>query len=200
MKESRLIMIILIVFSICLLVLFFVLNSIYPSAMDYYGIATNIYCGVIVGFVTSLCQYYSAKHKIINTIYGLYFDIYRLYYVSKAKPFLWHYNSVSINKKLEELVPKINESLDDYHGFFLKKDKTYYKLNPTVKLSDCYRYKYLKKSLFCWFNKEYFDKIYGSFINDIKCILININKRRFIKDEKDMINLYKQILGDVHDR
>ena len=38
-------------------------------------------------------------------------------------PFLFHYNSFSIYKKLIDLNPKIIEELDEYHGFFKKYDK-----------------------------------------------------------------------------
>lgn len=75
------------------------------------NVATNLYCGIIVGLVTSICHYYSSKSKIINSICGAYFDVYRSYYYSKSKTFLWHYNLYSVYKKmidvkeLEEILP-----------------------------------------------------------------------------------------------
>lgn len=95
--------------------------------IDYMNIVTNLYCGIIVGLVTSIYQYYSSRRKIINSIYDAYFDVYRSYYYSKTKTFLWHYNSYSVYKKMIELNPKIIEALDEYHVLLKRHDSTYKK-------------------------------------------------------------------------
>ena len=94
------------------------MNYMLPNLIDYFGILTNIHCGIIVGLVTSICQYFVQKRKIINNVYSAYFDIYRSYYYSKNKPVLFHYNSFSIYKRFIYFILKIIEILDEYHGFF----------------------------------------------------------------------------------
>lgn len=190
MKESRLIIIFSIVLTIITTIITIIMHYIWPNFIDYIGILTNIYCGIIVGLVTSICQYFIQKRKIINNVYSSYFDIYRSYYYSKNRPVLFHYNSFSIFKKLIDLNPKIIESLDEYHGFFKRYDKTYKKLNPTINLGDNYKVKKLVKSLFYWFNKKYFESSIEPMILEIEKILITINKKRYEKDKEEMIKLY----------
>ena len=190
MKEARIITICSILLGIISTIIAIFLYKIYPNLLDYIGVLTNIYCGIIVGLVTSICQYFIQKRKIINNVYSAYFDIYCSYYYSKNSPVLFHYNSFSIYKKLIDLNPKIIEALDEYHGFFKKYDKTYKKLNPTINLGDNYKIKKIVKSLFYWFNKKYFDSSIEPIILEIEKILITINKKRFKKDKEEMIKLY----------
>lgn len=190
MKESRIIIIILIIMGIVLIPLLFILQIFGVEKDLSINIITNLECGVIVGLVTAICQYFSAKKKIINNIYGLYFDLYRTYYTTKNKTFLYHYNAISIFKKLIELSPKINESLGDYHGFFRKKDLMYMKMDPQIKMGEGYKTKNIIKVLFLWFNKNSFNKTIEPFIKDIEKILIDIDKDRFEKDKLQMINMF----------
>ena len=88
------------------------------------------------------------------------------------------------------LNPKIIETLDEYHGFFKKHDKTYKKLNPIIKLEDNYKVKKVIKSIFYWFNKKYFISTIEPMILEIEKILITINKKRFEKDKEETIKLY----------
>ena len=190
MRESRLIIIFSIMLAVITTIITILMNYMWPNLIDYFGILINIHCGIIVGLVTSICQYFVQKRKIINNVYSAYFDIYRSYYYSKNRPVLFHYNSFSIYKKLIDLNPKIIETLDEYHGFFKKYDKTYKKLNPIIKLEDSYKVQKVIKSLFYWFNKKYFDSTIEPMILEIEKILITINKKRFDKDKKEMIKLY----------
>ena len=190
MKESRLIIIFSMVLAIITTIIAILMHCVWPNLIDYIGILTNIHCGIIVGLVTSICQYFVQKRKIINNVYSAYFDIYRSYYYSKNRPVLFHYNSFSIYKKLIDLNPKIIEALDEYHGFFKRHDKTYKKLNPTIKLGDTYKVKKEVKSLFYWFNKKYFESSIEPMILEIEKILTTINKKRFEKDKEEMIKLY----------
>ena len=196
MRESRLIIIV----SLCLFILigpvFYLFNLLFPNLIDYMNFATNLYCGIIVGLVTSLCQYYSLKRKIINIIYGTYFDVYRSYYYSKSKTFLWHYNSYSLYKKIIELNPNIVEALDEYHGLFKKYDSTYKKLNPTIKLGENYKAKNIIKSLFLWFNKKSFTSFFEPLMKEIENILLDINAKRFEKDKVEMIRMYNFMWSD----
>ncbi|MGN1311885.1 MAG: hypothetical protein ACI4U4_02590 [Bacilli bacterium] len=193
MKESRL----MIIVSLCLFVLlgpiFYLLYLIQPNLLDYINIATNLYCGIIVALITSICQYCSAKREIINSIYSAYFDVYRSYYYSKNKSFLWHYNSYGVYKKMIELNPKIVEALDDYHGLLKKYDKTYRKLNPTIKFVNNYKAQNMIKSFLSWFNKKSFDGIFEPLMKEVENILISINRKRFEKDKTEMIRMFNYV-------
>lgn len=200
MKESRLIIIVLLIFFALLGPIFYLLNLIYPDLIDYMNVATNLYCGIIVGLITSICQYCSSKRKIINSIYGAYFDVYRSYYYSKNKTFLWHYNSYSVYKKIIDLNPRIIEALDEYHGFFKKYDNTYKKLNPTIRLEDNYRAKIMIKSFLSWFNKKSFYSIFEPLMKEVENILININQKRFEKDREEMIRMYNFVWSEKNEK
>ena len=190
MKEARLIIIGSIILTIITTVVAVGMYYVYPKLIDYFSILTNIYCGIVVGLVTSICQYYVQKRKIINEVYNAYFEIYRSYYYSKNKPFLFHYNTFYIYKKMMDLNPKIIEILDEYHGFFKKQNRFYKKMNPTITFGDNYKAKKIIKSLLSWFNKKYFETSIEPLILEIEKILININKKRFENDKQSMIKLY----------
>lgn len=188
MKESRIITIILIIMGIILIPLLFILQMCGVEKDLSVNIITNMECGVIVGLVTAICQYYTAKRKIINTVYGLYFDLYRTYYVAKNRTLLYHYDAISIFKKLTELSPKINEALGEYHGFLKTKDSMYKKMDPQIKMGEGYKTKNIIKTLFWWFNKKSFNKTIEPLIKDIEKILIDIDKEKFEKDKQQMVN------------
>lgn len=69
MKESRIIIIISIVMLIALIPLLYVLQLCRISSELSINIITNLGCGIIVGLVTAICQYFMAKRRIINTVY-----------------------------------------------------------------------------------------------------------------------------------
>ena len=190
MKESRIIIIILIIMGIILIPLLFILQMCGLDRDLSINIITNLECGVTVGLVTAICQYFTAKRRIINSVYGLYFDLYRTYYTAKNKSFLYHYNAISIFKKLTELSPKINESLGDYHGFLKRKDSMYMKMYPQVKMVEGYKAKNIIKTLLLWFNRKSFNRTIEPFIKDIEKILIDIDKERFEKDKHQMISMF----------
>ena len=190
MKESRA----LIIVSVILLALtgpiFYLLYRVTPELIDYVNVATNFYCAIIVALITSICQYYSARHRIINNIYNSYFSIYRTHYYSKNKPILGHYNSMSVYKKITEENYRITEALDEYHGLFKRHDKVYKKINFNVDLGDNYTVKNVKKTVSKWFNKKDYEYVIGNFMIEIEKILNNINKNRFEKDKIEMIKAY----------
>lgn len=187
----------MIIVTLCLFILlgplFYLFYLIHPNLLDYVNIATNLYCGIIVALITSICQYCSAKRKIINSIYSAYFDVYRSYYYSKNKSFLWHYNSYGVYKKMIELNPKIVEALDEYHGLFKKYDKTYRKLNPRIKFGNNYKAQNMIKSFLSLFNKKSFDGIFEPLMKEVENILININIKRFEKDRTEMIKMFNYV-------
>lgn len=193
MKESRIIIIISLLLMLIIPPFFYYLNICgLLNSVDCFNIATNLYCGIIVGLITAICQFFVYKRKIINTVYGLYFDLYRTYYTSKNKMFLFHYNVINIYKKMIELNPKITEVLDEYHGLFREKDKMYRKMNPVIYFGDEYKGKNIIKTLF-WFNKKSFEKTIGSYINEIEKILTNINDKRFQKDKQSTEKMFNYL-------
>lgn len=196
LKESRLFIIVSSFLFLILGPIFYLFYLVWPNLLDYMNIATNIYCGIIVALITSVCQYHSSRRKIINSIYGLYFDFYRTYYYSQNKTILGHYNSYCVYKKMIELNSKINSELDEYHGFFGKYDKTYKKINPNIKLKECYKAKNMMKSIIFWFNKKSFYEFFNPLMQEVENILININKKRFEKDKIEMIRMYNFIWND----
>ena len=122
MKESRIIIIISIVMLVALIPLLYILQLCGISSELSINIITNLGCGIIVGLVTAICQYFMAKRRIINAVYGLYFELYTTYYTVKNKEFLHHINILAFFNKLTELSSKIKDSLSEYHGFFKKND------------------------------------------------------------------------------
>lgn len=190
MKESRIIIFIL-SFLICILIPISIV--IFPNEIVF-NITCNIFCGAVVGLVTALCQFFSSKRKIVNRVYNIYLDLYRTYYFSNNKKFLGHINSLSIYQKFNDLSPRVNEILDDYHGFFKEKDKMYVKMNPKINIEDKYTAKKIIKS-FKWFNEKSFDESLGSFIIEIEKILRNINSKRFDKDKDNIKNMFNYMWG-----
>lgn len=194
MKEARIITIIFIVLSVVMApILYFC--SLFNSNFDWCGIGTNLYCGIIVGLITSVCQYFIAKNRIINNIYSLYFDLYRTYYYTKNNSFLYHYNAYNLYKRMCELSPKVSENLSEYHAFFRKYDKIYFKLNPKILCPSGFRRNNIIKSIFLFFNKKQFIETFSPFMKDVENILININETKFIKDRDEMIKLYNFFCG-----
>ncbi len=190
MKESRLIAIILIIIGIVLIPLLFILQLCGLEKDLTVNIITNLECGIIVGLVTALCQFYAAKRKIINTIYGLYLELYDAYYVCKNRKILKHYNTIGILKKMNEISPKINEALGDYHGFFKKNDSMYMKMNPQIKMDGYYKARNVVKVIYYWFNEKYFSNTFEKILNDVEEILISIDGEKFENDKRHIIKMY----------
>ncbi len=95
-----------------------------------------------------------------------------------------------------ELNPRIIEALDEYHGLFKKYDRTYKKLNPTIKLKENYKAKNMIKTFLLWFNKKSFNDFFEPLMEEIESILININEKRFENDKLEMIRMYNSIWSD----
>lgn len=190
MKESRKIIIILIIMGIILIPLLHIFRLCGVSSDLSINIIANLGCGVIVGLVTAICQYYEDKKRIINSVYGLYFELYNTYYTCKSKEFLKHYNAISVFKKMTEVSPKINEALSDYHGFFKKKDSMYMKMDPQIKLDEYYKAKNVIKAMYRWFNEKDFNNTIDLILKDVEKILISIDDERFQKDKLQTVRMY----------
>ena len=193
MKESRVIIIILIIMGIILIPFGFLLKPLGVDGELCINIITNLECGVIVGLVTAICQYFMAKRRIINAVYGLYFELYTTYYTVRNKEFLHHINTLAFFNKLTELSSKIKDSLSEYHGFFKKNDSIYMIMNPQINMGENYKAEKMIKTLVKWFNEKSVDKSIEPFINEVENILKNIDKERFEEDKKQMINMFNYI-------
>lgn len=194
MRESRMIIISLFLLSTILGPSLYIINLLYPNQVDYFSIGCNLYCGIMVGLITSICQFCTARRRIINTVYSAYLDIYRTYYISKKKTFLFHYNQYTIMKKMEEMNFNISSALDEYHGLFIQHDRIYKKINPKIQILENYKARNIKKSVYYLFNKKYFNMVFDPFMNEIEKILMDINKRRYKSDKENMIKLYNYIM------
>ena len=195
MKESRMLIIASMCFFIVISFTLYICNKVFPGIIDYASVATNFYCAIIVALITSICQFYSARNRVVNRIYNSYFSIYKAHYYSKNKPILGHYNSMNVYKKVIEENYRINEALDEYHGMFRKHDKLYKKINFNVELGEHYTAKKVKKTISKWLNKEYYDDVVGNLIIEVEKILNNINRKRFEKDKEKMIKMYNYAWG-----
>lgn len=192
MKESKFIIYILLITTFLLTFFSLLFDCLNPNNSVEFSIVSNIYCGLFVGLITSFSQYFAQKKMIINKVYNEYFDIYRTYYYSKKGSFLFHYNVISIYKKMIDLNPNISGYLDDYTGLIRKKDKMYKKMNPVIKIGQSFKIKNILKT-FRWFNKKDFDNTLEPIILEIENILISINNKRFQKDKKEMQILHSHI-------
>lgn len=193
MKESRMISVISLLFIMVVTICYILFFEYIDSNQLLSSILMNICCGLFVGLITCIIQYIHARSKIKYDIYGYYFDIYRTYYYANNKPFLFHYNSLSVLWKIKDLNPKILESLDNYHGVFKKYDKLYYKLNPRIKVDDSFRFKTLSKSIFQLFNKRTFSSLLDPLMKDVVKILNDIDSKRFKKDNEEMIRIFNKM-------
>ena len=193
MNESRIIIIILTVMGILLIPCGFLLQLLGVNVELCINIITNLECGVIVGLVTAICQYFMAKRRIINAVYSLYFELYTTYYTIRNKEFLHHINTLAFLNKLTELSSKIKDSLSEYHGFFKKNDSMYMIMNPQINMGENYKAGKMIKTLVKWFNEKSVDKSIEPFINEVEKILKNIDEKRFEEDKKQMIKMFKYI-------
>lgn len=183
MKESRIIAIVSLILMIIIPPVFWGVSRFGLSRGDCFNIAANLYCGVIVGLITAISQYFISKRRIVNTVYSLYFELYKTYYYSINKRFLGHYNISGIYKKMIEVIPKISEALDEYHGIFIAKDRMYRKMNPVINVGDEYKGKNIIKTLF-WFNKKSYERTIGSYIKEVENILSDIDNKKLNRDKK----------------
>lgn len=189
MKEAKIIIYISLV---CLVILFPVMIFLYIWNYEIIAnIVSNIICGFIVSLVTGIVQYFVNKNRIKYEVYGLYFDIYYTYYCTKMGKVLFHYNSRNFYKKVANNNIKISSLLDEYTGFFHKKDKLYWKMNP--QFNEKHLAKKIKKSNVKIFNEKSFNESTNAYIKCVEKILNNINKEKFERDFTYNKKLYEEL-------
>ena len=189
MKESKIIIIISIIVLILLSPLIIILNI---NQQDLaVNVITNIACGFIVSLVTGIVQFFVNKNRIKYEVYGLYYDIYYTYYCTKRGKVIYHYNSRNFYKKVTDNNVKISSLLEEYTGFFHKKDKLYWKMNP--QFNERHLAKKIKKSNIKIFNAKLFDDSTNAYIKCVEKILKDINKEKFEKDFANSKKLYEEL-------
>ncbi len=185
MKESKIIIIYLYMFTLIITVALGLLGAF----NDLHGIAFNILCnlysGILIGLITGYCSYFNEKKKIINNVYKNYFILYTTCYSAISAKRLRHINIKLVNKKFNELMPIITENLENYSSFTLhRKDKYLRIMDPKVNLDseDFSRKKILKVLKF--FNDKTATYCLNKIMKIIEKILKGLNKKRFEKDFK----------------
>jgi len=152
------------------------------------SIFTNIACGFVVALTTAIIEYFINKNRIKYGVYGLYFDIYYMYYCTIRGKKFFHYNCKAFYKKVVENNVKISSLLEEYNGFFHRKDNLFKIMNPEF---DCdHLVGKILKSKIKFFNEKDFIDATSDYIQCVKKILININKKKFNSDFKNCMKLY----------
>lgn len=189
MRETRNIIFVTLICSIILGV-FYEFNYIKESEL-LSSLVTNLWCGFIVAFITSSCQFYSQKKRIVNNVYKNYFDFYRTYFFAIKNKAFGHVNFKAVQNKLVEVGSKNMDLLGDYCSIFCKYDAIYKKIDPEINFIWTYK-QYMKN--YRIFNDKAFMETYGVLMNDIEKILKNINKKRFESDCKAIEKFYNKFM------
>ena len=191
MKEARFISWVLII----LFIIFLILDCIlYHYSLSFgVDIISNIICGLLVGFITSLCQYFVCKNNIKYGVYNLYYDIFYTYYSIRKNKKFFHYDSLGFYKKIADNNVKISSLLEEYHGFFKKEDKLYKTLNPNIEYKGLG--KIMKKSIFSWINVDSFYEGTVPIISAVESVLRLINNEKFEKDYKKSIVISEELFN-----
>ena len=193
MKESRVIAIALTFIGIILTTTIVVIENLYPNFLDCIKWLEVVWTSLSVSIITAVIQYCVNRRRIINTIYELYFDLYQTYYNINQSSFLFHFNIISIYKKLVEVNSKVTSILDDYHGIIKEHDKKFKQLNPDIKLYEGMKVKKIRKTILKWCNKKAIEITFEPLILEVEKILLNINTKRFIKDKENMIKMHNYL-------
>ena len=193
MKESRVIAIALTFIGIILTTTIVVIENLYPNFLECTKWLEVVWTSSSVSIITSVIQYYVNKRRIINTIYELYFDLYRTYYNINHSSFLFHFNIIALYKKLAEVNSKVTSILDDYHGIIKEHDKKFKQLNPDIKLYEWIKLNKIRKSILKWCNKKAIEITFEPLMLEVEKILLNINTKRFIKDKENMIKMHNYL-------
>ena len=191
MKEARFISWVLII----LFIIFLILDCIlYHYSLSFgVDIISNIICGLLVGFITSLCQYFVCNNNIKYGVYNLYYDIFYTYYSIRKNKKFFHYDSLGFYKKIADNNVKISSLLEEYHGFFKKEDKLYKTLNPNIEYKGLG--KIMKKSIFSWINVDSFYEGTVPIISAVESVLRLINNEKFEKDYKKSIVISEELFN-----
>ena len=190
MKTSRDIMIVSFLLMILVAVISAILIIIGLDFNNVFNLSSNIFCGLIVTFITSVCEFQSAKTEFICEMYDYYYDLYMSFYFTVKGMKNNHYDVEKIHKKLVNPSFKINSILSKYYGIFKKKDKTYKMLNPGFEEIHAFSFDEINKCINKKNNVEIFTDKIVPFFMDIDNILRRIDEKRFIKDLEVSATVY----------
>lgn len=187
MKESRNLTCLMLFLSIVLVSCLFFINM----TSFWNGIVSNLLCGTIVAFVTTLAQYFISKANIINNIYLSYLTIYKNIYMTEKRYSLFTYNISRIYNVVQKEMEKVSDNINLYSAFLPKCiDFKLKKINPNIYYNNTKIKKFNIYRLFFPFNKSEYNKIIVPYKKLIISILESIDKKRF---KKDMMQ-YEQIM------
>ena len=158
-----------------------------------FTISLSLECGLLVMLVQSIISFNSEKEIIVSQIYDLYFDLYRTFYNVKSQRILLHYNMFTIYKKIYSLSSIYSSILTRYHGFFIEKDKLYYKLNRRIKNPEFFIANNIYLNIFHPFNYKRFNKYALPYMKEIEIFLIELDKERFERDKNEMVAAYNYV-------
>lgn len=197
MKESK---VIVIVSSIISLLSIPILMYAYKNNELIYDIAFSIFTGLIISVITCSCQYFVAKQRIKNNIFGAYFELYKAIYMSEKQKKFCHYSVRNIYNKSIIMANDLSKNLSDYSAFIPQKyDRMYKKINPAAKIDfSVFNIKNFIK-LFLPFNEKRFEKLMFPVKDKIEQILVGIDKKKFEKDFNDFKELSRKLLEGTNE-
>ena len=101
-----------------------------------YDIFIGSFTGLILSFLTILCQYFIYRHQIKNDVFQCYFNFYKSIELSCLKCRVNYYEVLRIYKKLKIFSNELNDLLSKFSGFIPNnKNKLYKRLNRSPILS-----------------------------------------------------------------
>ncbi len=192
MRETRNIIFVTLACSILLGILYefeFIKNS-----ELLFSLVTNLWCGFIVSFITSSCQFYSQRSKIVSGVYSNYLDLYQLfYYTIISERYGRSFDFKSVISTMEDVNQRNIELLSDYHGLFFKEDMTYKNLNPSMELYETFKDVHIGSDCF---SSTKFEEISAPIVNRIEKNLKAIDNRKFESDYKRIAAFWDMFLNN----
>lgn len=176
MKESKIIIISLYIFTLVITIIFHSLGAFSDLNGIAFNILCNLYSGILIGLITSYCTYFIEKKKIINDVYNCFWNLYVNLSNEIGSSNLNYVNTKTFNDMFISDTLKLNNLLDNYSAFIPKKYDKYIKIiNPKM-------------------NNIKFDNIFTAegitveflkqLLLEIEEMLVLINSKKFFKNRK----------------
>lgn len=162
-----------------------------------YDIFIGAFTGLILSFLTFLCQYFIYRHQIKNDIFQCYFNFYKSIELSCLKCNGSHYEVLNIYNELKIFSNELNYLLSKFSGFVPNnKNKLYKRLNRSPILNyDSFNVNSICK-LILPNNKTRFEEVVIPLKDHIQSILVDLDKLRFNKEYEEFVRINK-LLGVI---
>ena len=159
-----------------------------------YDIFMGINTGLILTFLTSICQYYINKKRIVNNVFSCYFEFFKCIELSEKKKKIMHYEVYNIYKQLNVFSNKLSKNLAEFSGFIPNcRNPLYKKMNRVFEFdAKVFNLKNIFKLIYPD-NRERFEKIVLPFKEHIKNILCDMDSKRFKKEYESFIRINKTL-------